>query len=120
VSLAPAAVRPRDRRKRGMNSGFDGRSFARVAGAVAGVAVFLAGAGCIRLIDTSSRTMYTGQYVSEQAMEQIEPGKTTADFALAVLGPPTNKSTLDDGSELWKYSYRKAKSSSGSVFLLLD
>ena len=39
---------------------------------------------------------------------------------LATLGEPTARTPLDDGGELWKWSYRRTRSSSGSVFLLLD
>ena len=39
---------------------------------------------------------------------------------MAVLGDPTTKTTLDDGTEIWKWRYTESRSSSGSVFLLLS
>lgn len=74
--------------------------------------------GC--LINSSSRTEYSGRYLSPAAVSQIEPGETKRDFVLATIGEPTTKTTLDDGSEIWKWEYRKTRSSSGSVFLLLN
>jgi outer membrane protein assembly factor BamE (lipoprotein component of BamABCDE complex) len=73
--------------------------------------------GC--LISTSSRTEYTGRHVGAETFAQIEPGKTTKDFVLATLGEPSSRATLDDGSELWKWTYRRSRSSRGSVLLLL-
>src|SRR5687768_9029881 len=74
--------------------------------------------GC--LISSHSNTSYSGHDISPKTLAQIEPGTTKQDFVVATLGTPTTKTTLDDGSEVWKYEYRKRTSSSGSVFLLLN
>ncbi len=79
----------------------------------------LAGApGC--LVHTNNRTVYTGKYIGPETMAQIEPGKSRKDFVEAVLGPPTTTTMLDDGTELWKWSYTRRRTSSGTVFLLVD
>ena len=74
--------------------------------------------GC--LVNTSSRTEYSGKFISAETIKQIEPGKSKEDFVLAVLGSPTTKTPLTDGSEVWKWEYSRKKSSHGHVFLLVD
>lgn len=73
--------------------------------------------GC--LVSSSSRTEFSGRHIARSTFEQIEEGKTRKDFVLATLGEPTSKRALDDGTELWKWNYRRSKSSRGSVLLLL-
>ena len=86
--------------------------------AVLALAAALFSGGC--LVNSHSRTSYSGRYVGPETMAQIEPGTTRQDFVLATLGEPTSKNRLDDGSEIWRWEYRRKRSSSGSVFLLLD
>lgn len=74
--------------------------------------------GC--LVRSSSKTVYSGRYIGSDTIGQIEPGKSKDDFVLAVLGAPSSKTQLSDGSEVWKWEYRKKKTSSGAVFLLVD
>jgi outer membrane protein assembly factor BamE (lipoprotein component of BamABCDE complex) len=75
-------------------------------------------AGC--LISGHSHTQVQGQYIGSGTLDQIEPGRTRADFVRATLGTPTSQTELDDGTEIWKYSYRRTTSGSGTVFLLLN
>lgn len=49
---------------------------------------------------------YDGVYVSDKLLDRVEVGKTRPDWLIAVLGEPTGKAPLDDGSEIWKWSYR--------------
>lgn len=51
--------------------------------------------------------VYEGSYISDELFERIEPGKTTEDWVIALLGEPTSRFTLDDGSEVWKWVYRE-------------
>jgi len=74
--------------------------------------------GC--LVRSSSKTVYSGRYIGTDTVSQIEPGKSKEDFVLAVLGAPTSRTPLSDGAEVWKWEYRKKKTSSGAVFLLVD
>jgi outer membrane protein assembly factor BamE (lipoprotein component of BamABCDE complex) len=72
--------------------------------------------GC--LIGTSSQVRRDGPYVAEDTLRKIEPGKTEKAWVLATLGEPTEKNELDPGHELWKYSCRETRDSSGYVFLI--
>ncbi len=74
--------------------------------------------GC--LIRSSSKTVYSGRFIGGDTIKQIEPGKSKDDFVLAVLGAPTSKTELSDGSQVWKWEYRKKHTSSGAVFLIVD
>ncbi|MBC7834103.1 MAG: hypothetical protein H7Y88_03260 [Phycisphaerales bacterium] len=63
-------------------------------------------------------TEYEGTYVSEALMEKIQLNDTREDWILAVLGEPTSRATLDDGSEIWRWVYRPAGSQASLVSLL--
>lgn len=88
---------------------------------VSGVAL-IAGAvglfvpGC--LIHSDDHESFSGRYVSENSLRNIEPGSTRRDFVLATLGEPTARTPLDAGGEIWRWDYTRSKSSEGSVFLL--
>jgi hypothetical protein len=62
--------------------------------------------GC--LVNSSTRTEYSRRHISCETVKQIEPGKSKSDFVLAVLGDPTSKNKLDDGSEVWKWEHKKS------------
>jgi outer membrane protein assembly factor BamE (lipoprotein component of BamABCDE complex) len=72
--------------------------------------------GC--LVTSHSDQHRSGNYVSDETLRQIEPGRTTASWVHATLGQPSKVERLDDGTELWKYSYTERKDSSGAVFLI--
>lgn len=82
------------------------------------VAALAALPGC--LISSNSRTEYSGRYIGPETFAQIQPGTTNREFVLATLGEPSGKTPLSDGSEIWKWEYRKTKSGTGAVFLLLN
>lgn len=84
---------------------------------LAGSSLFLM-TGC--LVRSSSRTEYSGRFIGRETAKQIEPGKSKQDFVLAVLGEPTSKTPVSDGSEVWKWEYRKKEHSRGKVFLLVN
>jgi len=77
--------------------------------------LFCCGLGCLVSSDTTSRR--SGNYISDSTFAQIEPGKTTAAWVKATIGPPTSISTVDN-MEIWKYTYVERKESSGAVFLV--
>lgn len=58
---------------------------------------------------------YDGVFVSEKLLERVKLGETRTDWLRAVLGEPTAKAPLDDGSEIWKWSYRPLEQQ-GSLF----
>ena len=72
--------------------------------------------GC--LISRHSNESFSGTKVSEQTFNRIEPGVTTKQWILGTLGEPTLNTPLEDGSELWKWSYTSTKSSSGAVLFV--
>ena len=49
---------------------------------------------------------YEGTYISGDLLEMVQVNHTTGDWLLAVFGQPTDRSTLDDGSEIWRWVYR--------------
>ena len=84
--------------------------------AAALIAATLPLAGC--LIRSSSSSRLRGDYVGPTTFSQIEPGETTAEWVRAVLGEPTRRETLDDGSQIWVWSHERRRKSSGGVFLI--
>lgn len=93
-----------------------GTRIARVGLGLFGVVGVVMLSGC--LVSGQSHQSTTGSYVGPSTFNQIEAGNTRQDWVLATLGTPTSKTTLEDGSEIWKWAYTKTKSGSGSVFLL--
>ena len=76
----------------------------------------LVAGGC--LVTSNSSQKRSGSYVSDTTFDQIKPGETTEGWVEATLGKPTGVSRLDDGTEIWKYSYTERHDSSGAVFLI--
>ncbi|HEY2585172.1 MAG TPA: outer membrane protein assembly factor BamE [Tepidisphaeraceae bacterium] len=76
----------------------------------------LAGGGC--LVTSNSSQKRSGNYVADTTFDQIKPGETTEGWVQATLGKPTSTSRLDDGTEIWKYTYTERHEGSGSVFLI--
>lgn len=76
----------------------------------------LAASGC--LVTSNSSQKRSGNYVADTTFDQIKPGQTTEGWVDATLGKPTSISRLDDGTEIWKYTYSERHDSSGAVFLI--
>src|SRR5262245_11026285 len=92
-----------------------GARAARVAlGSVLVAASVAAGTGC--LVSGSNVEKTTGNFVAPGTLDQIKPGKTTAAWVRATLGPPSSQGKLDDGSEVWKYNYTEKRESNTAVF----
>jgi hypothetical protein len=72
--------------------------------------------GC--LISSRSRETQSGTFVSETTFNQIQPGVTTKQWVLGTLGEPSLKTPLENGEELWKWSYCKTRESSGSLLFV--
>lgn len=72
--------------------------------------------GCLASGHSSVRA--EGRYIGPDTINKIEPGVTTREWVAAVLGEPTTRTTLTDGSEIWKWSSKKVTRSSGSLFLV--
>ena len=73
--------------------------------------------GC--LVSGSSNQYISGSVVGKETFNKIEPGKTRAEWVEASLGAPDSKKTLDDGTEVWRWTYTKTKRSSGGVIFLV-
>ena len=80
--------------------------------------LLLLSAGCV-VVQSDSQTSSSGREVSEATLAQIQPG-TSQDYVLALLGEPTRKSPLGDGSAIWKWSHTRKETSSGSFILLFS
>jgi hypothetical protein len=61
---------------------------------------------------------YEGIYVSEALMERITLGQTDAEWLSAVIGEPTSRHPMSDGTEIWKWVYRPRGTQTPLVDLL--
>jgi outer membrane protein assembly factor BamE (lipoprotein component of BamABCDE complex) len=75
-------------------------------------------AGCV-VVQSDTKTSTSGHEVSETTLAQIRPG-ATQEYVLALLGEPTRRSALGDGSSIWKWSSSRKETSSGSFILLFS
>jgi outer membrane protein assembly factor BamE (lipoprotein component of BamABCDE complex) len=75
-----------------------------------------AASGCLFNSKTTQRI--EGQYVEPASFGQIKPGQTTATWVLATLGEPSSRTTADDQTEVWKWTYTEHRHSSGNIFIL--
>lgn len=71
--------------------------------------------GC--LIGTSSNTKFTGRYIGQETLSQIQPGDREPEVS-SLLGEPTSRTLKESGTTIWKYAYTEATTKSGSVFFL--
>ena len=73
--------------------------------------------GCV-VCGNSSR-QESGKKIRESTLKQLEPGKTTKEWTLSVLGTPTSRNALDNGVEVFKYEYTETVDEQLAVFLIL-
>jgi outer membrane protein assembly factor BamE (lipoprotein component of BamABCDE complex) len=90
---------------------------ARLALPAAALSIPLLFSGCI--IHADSHVHRTGVEVSRETLAQVEPGRKK-DFVIALLGEPTSRTTLEGGTEIWKWTYTEKRVRRGSLFLILD
>ena len=77
-----------------------------------------AGTACT-VISSSSSTTRSGTQVSEETLTQLELGKTSKEWLIATLGPPTSASHVNGNTEILKYaSTRKKKTRSGLILVV--
>lgn len=84
---------------------------------VAALALAVGLQSCI--INARSHTTRSGKYVGAETLSQIEPGQSQ-EYVVALIGEPTSKTALSDGTAIWRWSYREKKTSGGSVVFLID
>lgn len=74
--------------------------------------------GPITIQLSGAGTQYEGTYISASLMDLIKEEETTADWILAVLGEPTARATLRDGTEIWKWVYQPVRHEGNLVSVL--
>ena len=84
--------------------------------AVLGFLILGGAGGC--LVEHNLHETRSGHWVPENTFDQIEPGKTSSAWVTATLGQPSEKSRIDEHSEIWKWTYSKTKTANGYVFLI--
>jgi outer membrane protein assembly factor BamE (lipoprotein component of BamABCDE complex) len=71
--------------------------------------------GC--LVGQSKKTEFAGNYVSPTTLQTIKPGMPLTD-AIALMGEPTSRGAMSDGSEVCRWSYTRTDKGAGYVFLI--
>lgn len=49
---------------------------------------------------------YEGTNISDELLERVNVNKTTGEWVEAVFGPPSAKTPLSDGTEIWRWTYK--------------
>ena len=62
---------------------------------------------------------YVGTYISDELYDQITLAQATDDWLIAVLGEPTARTPLRDGSEVWRWTYAPT-TQQGAVIEIFD
>lgn len=75
-------------------------------------------AGCV-VVQSGGHTRTSGRHVSEATLAQIQPG-ATQDYVLALLGQPSTRTAVGDGSAIWKWTHTRKETSSGSFILIFS
>ena len=79
----------------------------------------LAATSACTVISSNSTTHHSGVSVSDETLAQLETGKTTKGWVVATLGPPTSATSVNEKTEILKYtSIRTRKSSSGFILVI--
>ena len=71
--------------------------------------------GC--LVFSQDKTTTEGTEVTVESLKQILPG-APEDFVLSVLGPPTRRKSISDGTELLTWRYERTREQGTVIFLL--
>jgi len=75
--------------------------------------------GSCAIVSSHSDVDRTGNYVSPETFEQVKVG-TSTEYVTAILGEPSSKSTLSDGTEIWKWRYTEVRESHGGVIFVVN
>ncbi len=78
----------------------------------------LALGGCV-IVNADSHTSYQGRYVTDETLSQVRTG-ATQEYVTALIGEPTTRTPLSDGSAVWKWTYSKRVTSKNHVLLLFS
>jgi hypothetical protein len=88
-----------------LNSNLNGALETKVNGEVR-TSLDLSGPIQVQMQMQGPTVKYEGTYISDALLEIVEPGRTTNDWVLAVLGEPNARAELKDGSEIWRWTYK--------------
>ncbi|MFC1765958.1 hypothetical protein ACFL6U_28255 [Planctomycetota bacterium] len=72
--------------------------------------------GCLVINDSTNKA--TGKRIQDDTLKQFEPGSTTKEWTLAVLGSPSKQEILEDGTEILKYNYSRNMDRTTVIFVL--
>lgn len=83
------------------------------------LALIAALCGACVIVHTDSQTRTSGRPISDATLSQVQAG-STQEYVLALLGEPTRRTTLTDGSAIWKWTHTRTETSSESFILLFS
>lgn len=86
--------------------------------AAAALAAALPLAGC-RVVSSSTTISQSGNHISPNTLAQVQPG-ASPEYVLTLLGPPSTKTQLESGIEIWRWHHREERTSKGGVLLLFS
>lgn len=81
------------------------------------ILICILASGCAVCSETTSHER--GKKIDNSTLQQLEPGKTTQEWAISALGTPSSRNKLDNGTEVLKYEYAKTENQNLAIFLLL-
>ena len=61
---------------------------------------------------------YEGTYVSEELFERVHVGQTREDWLVAVVGKADVEANLEDGTVIWRWTYKPVEQEAAVVSLL--
>jgi hypothetical protein len=88
---------------------------ARIAALALAVPALFGMGGC--LVGQTKESEFSGNYVSPMTLESIKPGMPLTD-AIALMGEPTSRGPMSDGSEICRWQYTRTDKGAGYVFLV--
>lgn len=80
--------------------------------------VMVSATGCI---SSGSVSEYEGPSIGDRTLSQIEPTVTSQAWVLAVLGEPTERTTINDSTgpvEIWKWTRRRLVTTKGKTIVV--
>ncbi|MBN2507207.1 MAG: outer membrane protein assembly factor BamE [Verrucomicrobia bacterium] len=75
--------------------------------------------GCT-VISSNSSTSHSGTQVPEETIAQLEVGKTTKEWVIATLGAPTSASSVNEKTEVLRYTSTRTRKTHSGLLLVLS
>lgn len=73
----------------------------------------MAAPGCV--VGSKNQVSTKGRPISENTLDVLDPGTTTEQQLLDLLGPPTRTMTTDETGTIYVYEYERRKSGKGYI-----